>query len=116
MNSAFLILFLLMLIVLVVAFTLNSSSKKTATEAEQPNEITVSPWMAPALLQSLRDAELISATEAESLEGKAFEELESYVIDHNIFESHEELKEWILQQQDLVGNGDSVFGGIDRFR
>ncbi|GAA0364359.1 OadG family protein [Bacillus horti] len=114
MGTVFMVLFIILFAVLIVSFLRNLLFKRELEEQEELNPLSSS-WMVPSVLQSLRTSDILSQDEFETLDGKSYEEVEEYVIQQDYFATRQEFLEWVMQQPDIMGAGDSVFGGIDRF-
>jgi hypothetical protein len=112
MKTVLFILFLAIMTYLVTSFIKDMMNKgKPNEEEEKPS---LNSWIIPAIITSLVVHEMLSKEEAEELEGLSQEEVEEYLVNQDIFDSREEMEDWILSQPELSGTGDSVFGGIDQ--
>lgn len=116
MDRVYLTLFLVLLIGFILFFAFQGVSRSRRAEDSGDVRPKLSAWVALAVLQSLTESELLTKEEVQDLEGRTFEEIEAYVTQQEIFESGEAFRDWVLEQPDIVGSGDSVFGGINRYR
>jgi hypothetical protein len=85
-------------------------SKRKPKEEEKPSLHSL---IIPAIIASLVVHGLLSNEEASELEDLSLEEIEEYLVNNDVFESPEEMEDWIFDQPELVGSSDSVFGGLD---
>lgn len=111
MKTVLFIVFLAIMTYLVTSFIKDMMNRgKPRAEEEKP---ALNSWIIPAIITSLVVHGMLSKEEAEELEDLSQEEVEEYLVNQDIFESREEMEDWILSQPELAGTGDSVFGGID---
>lgn len=110
MKTILFIVFLVIMTYLITAFIRDVTNKgKRKDDEEKPS---LNSWTIPAIITSLVVHELLTKEEAEDLEGLSQEEVEEYLVNQDIFETQEDMEDWILAQPELAGTGDSVFGGI----
>ncbi|WP_202076892.1 hypothetical protein [Caldalkalibacillus salinus] len=109
MRTFMFVIFVLLITYLVFTFitdVLRKKLKKNTTQADIHGIII------PAIVASLVAHGLISKTESEELDGATFEELEEYLVTHDVFASRVDIKDWIFDQPELVAQ-DGLFDGID---
>lgn len=112
MKTILFIVFIVIITYLVTAFIRDMMNKGKPKEGEE--KPSLNSWIIPAIITSLVVHELLTKEEAEELEGLSQEEVEEYLVNQDIFETREDMEDWILSQPELAGTSDSVFGGIDQ--
>jgi|GEM_PF-6762002 len=100
--------FFLIVLVLLVMFMRDALKKKKDNKQEINND-SLFTLIIPAIIASLVAQGLLSKHDQKSLADLSLTDLENYLIDQNIFSSTLEIQDWILQQPELVGFGDSIF-------
>jgi hypothetical protein len=111
-QTVFFIIFLALMTYLIASFIRDMMNKRNPNKEEKPS---VHSWIIPAIIASLVAHGLVSKEESSELEGLSFAEVEEYLVNHDIFDSSEEMEEWLLNQPEIVGSGDSIFGSLDSF-
>jgi hypothetical protein len=86
--------------------------KKKKKDPEEQLQLSLH-LIIPAIVASLVAQGLLPKDESGELESLSLSGIEDYLVTNNIFESKKEVEEWILAQPEIVGNGDSILGGID---
>ncbi len=91
--------------------TLRKGRLRKKKEQEDPSYLFT--IIIPAIIASLVAQGLLPKEQEAEIQANSLTDLEHYLIEQQIFESREEIEDWILKQPELVGYGDSIFGYQD---